>query len=815
MLGLGLGSIVNFRSWAIASFYIEETGTYLISCGNVEFYFVGDREFVGDPYALRSWWGQNGWFWLPIRLTKGNLRPTTLQNHACSRAGTHTLRVQFHWKFQCRLKSRDETEPMYILSPDAPSVFNPGLAFVYPSIVNGRLASPYLSFPIVNAHSAPTRSVTIRLDTLSRDTVPMSLASTTVEIMTVGRIHPGQVYALPVALRLPDLFPCFAILLEFTVEVVFEDDTTYDLPHQILLRCLDFDSEVAYKVTFLDVDGSVQYGTVRPPRKPCTEPCSIIFALHGSDVDAASPTWTNAVPSQDSAWILMPSNRDKFGYDHQGIAAWNEVRFLNTFVKDLPGVPLNMTSLYRCSAFRMLYVGHSMGGHGTLSFATHFPDRAIGILAAAAWIRFDHYVQEYTGSQSSHMDGVLKSVLEAAVAEYHTDLMAVNIKGIPFMARTGGRDTNVRPWNLRRFARLVDEVNRQPGFAIYSEIPDEKHWFDGVLSDNWVKKFLSAALHSPRPLLPTHFELRTPHVSNGGRGGIRILQFHTPTVMGSIQVERKDPSVWKMTTRNVRRFSIQSIPDVPFPSICIVDGISLECTNAERGHYHYSEASKNWQISMGEDWKRRERHLENAGPMRQIFHGPVSLIYGTQRKEETSTLAQLAVRIANLLIARGHALVHIYSDETVPASALMENVILLGGPEWNAAAVQLLSQNASLLYASAFRNFTIHICGETYIQKGTGAALLGSRTNESGDSALMLLVTGTDIEGIQNAVRVIPTFPNAEIPDYVVIDHTFLWKGSGSILAAGYWGNHWECRSDISYPRNAQVSKQWQWQKQL
>ena len=697
---------------------------------------------------------------------------------------------------------------MYVLSPDAPSVFNPGLAFVHPSIVNGRLASPYLSFPIVNAHSVPTRSTTIRLDTLSRDSVSMSLANTAVEVMTAGHIHPGQVYALPVALRLPDLFPCLSVLLGFTVEVVFEDDMTYDLPYQILLRCLDFDSEVAYTVTFLDVDGSIQYGTVRPPRKPCTEPCSIIFALHGSDVDAASPTWTYAVPSQDSAWILMPSNRDKYGYDHQGIAAWNEVRFLNAFVKNLPGVPLNLTSHYHCSMYRMLFVGHSMGGHGTLSFATHFPDRAIGILAAAAWIRFDHYVQEYTGSQSSHMDGILKSVLEAAVAEYHTDLMAVNIKGIPFMARMGGRDTNVRPWNLRRFARLVDEVNRQPGFAILSEIPGEKHWFDGVLSDKWIGEFLSSVLHAPRPSLPTHFELRTPHVSNGGRGGIRILQFHTPTVLGTIQVDRADPSAWKITTRNVRRFSMESIPDVPFPTICTVDGISLECVDAQRGHYYCVDVSKNWQISMGEDWKRRERHLENAGPMRQIFNGPVSLIYGTQRSEEASTLSQLAVRIANLLLARGHALVHIYSDKTAPPSALLENVILLGGPEWNTVAVQLLDQNASLLSSSTFKDFTIHICGETYIQTGTGAAVFGSHTSEigGGHSALMLLVTGTDIEGIQNAVRILPTFPNAEIPDYVVIDRTFLWKGSGSILAAGYWGNRWECRSDISYPRHAPFS---------
>jgi pimeloyl-ACP methyl ester carboxylesterase len=37
--------------------------------------------------------------------------------------------------------------------------------------------------------------------------------------------------------------------------------------------------------------------------------------------------------------------------------------------------------------WRVVFAGHSMGGHGAWHIATHFPDRALAVSTAAGWIR--------------------------------------------------------------------------------------------------------------------------------------------------------------------------------------------------------------------------------------------------------------------------------------------------------------------------------------------------------------------------------------------------------------------------------------------
>ena len=39
-----------------------------------------------------------------------------------------------------------------------------------------------------------------------------------------------------------------------------------------------------------------------------------------------------------------------------------------------------------------------------------------------------------------------------------------------------------------------------------------------------------------------------------------------------------------------------------------------------------------------------------------------------------------------------------------------------------------------------------------------------------------------------------------QVPDYLVIGPEAAWQGAGGILSAGYLGNTWEFRRDLSYP---------------
>ena len=44
-------------------------------------------------------------------------------------------------------------------------------------------------------------------------------------------------------------------------------------------------------------------------------------------------------------------------------------------------------------------------------------------------------------------------------------------------------DDNVPPYHLRRMARIVDELSKNPHAVNVSEIPGQGHWFNGVVDD--------------------------------------------------------------------------------------------------------------------------------------------------------------------------------------------------------------------------------------------------------------------------------------------------------------------------------------------
>jgi hypothetical protein len=129
----------------------------------------------------------------------------------------------------------------------------------------------------------------------------------------------------------------------------------------------------AYTFTFLDVDDSVQYAAAIPPRLPCgTDACPILFSTHGAGVDASSPSWTNTYRAQARAWSIFPTNRGAYGFDWQGAGRQNALATLSEFAKHLPGVPPDSLADFGADPDRILFSGHSMGGHGCMILSTHY-----------------------------------------------------------------------------------------------------------------------------------------------------------------------------------------------------------------------------------------------------------------------------------------------------------------------------------------------------------------------------------------------------------------------------------------------------------
>eukprot|EP01052_Picozoa_sp_SAG31_P003540 SAG31_NODE_137_length_23063_cov_5.002569_9_plen_97_part_00 len=69
----------------------------------------------------------------------------------------------------------------------------------------------------------------------------------------------------------------------------------------------------------------------------------------------------------------------------EGLAA------LQSLADVLPGVPMARRNEMMVDTNRLLFAGHSMGGHGCLEYLTHHSDVAVGAACAAGWISMGLY----------------------------------------------------------------------------------------------------------------------------------------------------------------------------------------------------------------------------------------------------------------------------------------------------------------------------------------------------------------------------------------------------------------------------------------
>lgn len=231
----------------------------------------------------------------------------------------------------------------------------------------------------------------------------------------------------------------------------------YDLgdgaQHQVEFD-LSFDVAVwresrSYHFTYVDVDGTIQAAAVLPPKYSCVgspignDMCNVLLSTHGAGVDAVADAWTESYRTQNQSWVLLPTGRRKFGLNWEGPQMMSAVTALRALAANLPGVPLEEKELWRPRSDFWLQAGHSMGGHGALLLSTHFPDMLVAALPAMGWLRLSSYGNREFGDQLSYSDAAMRALMTVASAEYSADLYAVNLLGIPFLARVGSDDDNV------------------------------------------------------------------------------------------------------------------------------------------------------------------------------------------------------------------------------------------------------------------------------------------------------------------------------------------------------------------------------------
>eukprot|EP01133_Synstelium_polycarpum_P008939 gene8939-10482_t len=778
-----LQSVWGWNIWlwygyAVGSFQVTQDAFYIISCTGTRTYFIKSQtspfidEFIGDFFSYGV--GEQlvplvtGNYQFIVRLDSSvRLNQSPLASFSC------TLTPQ--WQNNASIIAGDT---------------------ILPDIVDGKLVSPYASLTIINTN------VVAALDNVSAR-VSLKIGAEEIEVTTKAvlsglTVQPGQKVAVPIEIEFSQLIDAAACPVTATVQLY--SNRVPILTGQLTFNCTSYPNP--YLFTFLDYDNTVQYAITNPPSDCAGEPCGVMIATHGAGVEASTAFWMDAIPRQSRLWILYPTGRRSWGYDWESASRLNVFGALNYLSKNLPGLPTNLVPSFPIDASKVLFVGHSMGGHGCWSLLSHFGDLAVGGACAAGFVKLQFYVFMNTRPGFSYVDPVLQGILMASIAENDNDLYTTNLVGLPLMARYGQNDTNVNPWHSRRMARMVAEQSDNPAAVIISEVPNEGHWFDGILGDNYMQAYYDSIVSSglQLPPLPKSITITTNNPSSSGtRANIQILQLSIPFRVGRIHIQQVQESsglTWVLTTQNIRRFALSSLPArAELPTTLRIDGQTFP---AQYAPFHYSSPDNkyaiNWNCSDDNTWSTVERSPATYGPMRQIFEKPFTIVIGTNAtQEEIDVFLWSATYISNFWSTYGRGSPQIVRDVEFVSTgcSAATNYILIGSTEQN-----LLASKWALQLPVEFYGPTFSIGSTTYADPDMGTAFLAP--NECG-AGLLLVVAGNSVTGLLKAVKTIPQRSGVVAPDFVVVGSEWGWKGAGGIVATGFWDNNWLLQTDSSY----------------
>ncbi|KAJ3034657.1 hypothetical protein HDV00_004796 [Rhizophlyctis rosea] len=815
------------------NFTVSRGGVYRVSFNGVTSFKIDDRAYVGNIYEYTHESSSS------ILLSEGeHALYICLDMDVRRLGGTVPPKPRFYGLFT-PVDLSAEHRGIVLIPEDA----------VMPEVIGDKLVTPYASVTLLNANvtgqdivpTGPraTDSQGPRGDESGWIQVVRARGSspTGEKIDIILPVHfsiklaPGQIYPVPLNISIEGDKAPQKIKIELDIA---------DLGNTLRWTINVGEYELArrqwgsvYKITFLDYDRSVHFAMALPPKNTCEQypekRCPVILALHGAGVEASSSYWTDSYRQQDSAWNSMVSavisafeerltDQHLRGYDWHGPSYWNIETALDA-LRMRPGVPDNLLQSVGVNRERQIYAGHSNGGQGAWWLLSHYPDKALAGLPAAGYIKIQFYIPYFMRIGDAYADPLLRGILESAIAEHDIDLYSSNMAGIPILARTGGSDDNVPPLHSRRLIRMVNEWSRRTNAANLSEIPNQGHWFSGVVDDEIMQSFLDTSIQKASaqglelPPLPTAFSLSTLNpASTGSKGGIRILQLEVPFRLGTIRVHQNGDQ-WVLNTTNVRRFGFVADSRQDGLKRWSVDGTNFEKPPSVSGKSYLLGDDGVWKIADDMLWISEERHFSTYGPAIHIFDQPFIIVIPSTNSTRMVNYRKIAQHLSTSWYLFGRGGTQIVRDvDVLDGIAAQYNMLVLGGPEDNLFTKKRQPGIESMVKFTASGGFEIGT--RKYEDPGTGILFLAPSPTRT---RMGLFIAGTDEDGLLRAAWTVPFRTGLQVPDYIVLgeeygDPSTGWtagdgapfggagtKGAGGVLAAGYWSNKWDFDARCGY----------------
>jgi len=500
-----------------------------------------------------------------------------------------------------------------------------------------------------------------------------------------------------------------------------------------------------HKRTFVSgIDGSVQYYAVNPATQPSRKN-ALVLSLHGASVEATNQA--QAYKSKSWATIVAPTNRRPYGFDWEDWGRLDALEVLAHASKRIAHDPK-----------RVVLTGHSMGGHGTWSIGTLFPDQFAAIAPSAGWVSFWSYGGGWNPSEPS----AAETVMRQAMSPSDTLARINNTRTQRVFVLHGDADDNVPVDQARTMRRELADLHPNLG---YHEEKGAGHWFGDESVDF---PALMATLEAARLGDFREIDFTTPDPSVSARyGWVEVLQQLEPLMMSRVQGE---PSA--LATKNIRAMRVSR--DLKSVS---VDGQAL--SNVPAGSTLVRQDGR-WKVAtLGQNEKRPGR----SGPLKQAFTRRFVLVFGTAGSPEENRWMRDKARFdAETFAYRGNGAPDVVSDvEYLKRPAEPRNVIVYGNANANRAWRQLLA--GSPVQAEGGR-VTV---GKTTF--GAGHAVLVVRPSVG--ETLVAGIGGSDLAGMRITERLPIFVSGVAYPDWTVLGPNAPEVGTKSVVSAGFFDHAW------------------------
>ncbi|KAL3470407.1 hypothetical protein BJX99DRAFT_50732 [Aspergillus californicus] len=568
------------------------------------------------------------------------------------------------------------------------------------------------------------------------------------------------------------------------------------------------------RLTYVHPANIVSYSILRPP--PLDSACvssqsntslPIILGLHGAGLEADSPQVREMMDAAYGicAWMLFPSGVTSWSGDDWH--AWGSAdieaaiyaisHWMEAVGWSGPGV----------SGDDWITIGHSNGGQGVWFLATHHPDNVIAAAPVSAYSSIENYVPFNMWQDS---EPLISSILHQSRVSFKHELLLGNTIGIPILQQHGSDDINVPPYHSRLMHTLLEKVNWP---SQYVELPKKGHWFDGVMTTAPLLRFYEASMRLAPHEIPSSYTMTIP--SSGdmtSKGGIFVDQLQSPDVMGRLNVNKDiQNGIWHVRTQNIHRFHLSAkMCQTEMPSVLALDETNtyfqVDLRQCESTWYILS-ADGRWMSSRQTTWKSlSQRFGRQVGALDAILRtdGAFAINICSAGVEKT------ALQISNNLLQYFAADSHITNQcgsfnapNAIDHGASPGNVITLSlGNELPNSALPSypIRVNGSylILYTECLRAGSedhadldlFQNCHKYRIRHEPGMGALFLRPLHNG--SLELVVWGADVDGLEQAARLIPTLTGAGQPELLILSDSCRWKGHAGLYAAGHLDKLWQ-----------------------